>query len=52
MWQSRVEIEGYSATYFDHIALFEVPYIIELSLGGAHTCFVDARISNESTKCI
>ena len=26
MWQSRVEIEGYSVAYFDHIAAFEVPY--------------------------
>ena len=26
MWQSRVEIESYSVTYFDRIAVFEVPY--------------------------
>ena len=26
MWQSRVEIEGYSVTYFDRIAAFEAPY--------------------------
>ena len=26
MWQSRVEIEGYSITYFDRIAAFEAPY--------------------------
>ena len=26
MWQSRVEIEGYSVMYFDRIAAFEVPY--------------------------
>ena len=26
MWQSRVEIEGYSVAYFDCIAAFEAPY--------------------------
>ena len=26
MWQSRVEIEGYSVAYFDRIAAFEAPY--------------------------
>ena len=26
VWQSRVEIEGYSIVYFDHIAAFEAPY--------------------------
>ena len=26
LWQSRVEIEGYSVAYFDRIAVFEVPY--------------------------
>ena len=26
MWQSRVEIEGYSVEYFERIAVFEVPY--------------------------
>ena len=26
MWQSRVEIEGYSVAYFDRIPVFEVPY--------------------------
>ena len=26
MWQSRVEIEGYSVTYFDCIAAFKVLY--------------------------
>ena len=26
MWQSRVEIEGYSVVYFNRIAAFEVPY--------------------------
>ena len=26
MWQSRVEIEGYSVTYFDRIPVFEAPY--------------------------
>ena len=26
MWQSSVEIEGYSIVYFDHIAAFEVTH--------------------------
>ena len=26
LWQSRVEIEGYSVAYFDHIAAFEALY--------------------------
>ena len=26
MWQSRVEIKGYSIAYFDLIAVFEAPY--------------------------
>ena len=26
MWQSRVELEGYSVAYFDRIAAFEAPY--------------------------
>ena len=26
MWQSHVEIEGYSVAYFDCIAAFEAPY--------------------------
>ena len=28
MWQSRVEIEGYSVVYFDCIAAFEVPFCV------------------------
>ena len=31
MWQSLVEIKGYSVVYFNHIAVFEVR-IAELSL--------------------
>ena len=52
MWQSRVEIEGYSVAYFDRIAVFEVLYRWTSIKGGAHTSFVDAWISNEFTKCI
>ena len=26
MWQSRVEIEGYSVAYFDRIVAYEAPY--------------------------
>ena len=42
MWQSRVEIKGYSVVYFDRIAVFEAPYRWTSVNGGAHTCFVDA----------
>ena len=52
MWQSRVEVEGYSVAYFDRIAAFKAPYRWTCVKGGAHTRFVDAWISNESTKCI
>ena len=26
MWQSHVEIKGYSVAYFDRITVFEAPY--------------------------
>ena len=42
MWQSRVEIEGYSVVYFDCNAAFEVPNRCTSVKGGAHTRFVDA----------
>ena len=49
MWQSRVKIEGFSVAYFDHIAAFKALYRWTSVKGGAHTCFLDAWISNEST---
>ena len=52
MWQSRVEIEGYSITYFNRIAAFKAPYRWTSVKGGAHTCSVDVWISNECMKCI
>ena len=52
MWQSRVEIKGYSVMYFDHIAVFEALYRWTSVKGGARMCFMDALISNESTKHI
>ena len=33
-----------------HIVAFEVPYHWTSIKGGAHTCFIDVRISNKSTK--
>ena len=39
-------------TYFEHIAVLEVPYRWTSVKGGAHTFNIDAWISNESTKCI
>ena len=50
MWQSHVEIEGYSVVYFDRIAVFEAPHRWTSIKGRAHTYYVDAWISNESTK--
>ena len=49
MWQSRVEIEGYSITYFDCIAAFEAPYRWTSVKGGAHTHFVDSSDIHAST---
>ena len=41
MWQSNVEIEGYSIAHFDHIAAFEVLYHGTSVKGRAQKCFVD-----------
>ena len=45
MWQSCVEIEGYSIAYFDHIAAFEAPYRWTSVKDGAHMHFVEAHMS-------
>ena len=50
MWQSRVEIEGYSVAYFDSIVAFEVPYRWTSVKGGAHMRFVDSWGIHTSTK--
>ena len=50
MWQSRVEIKGYSVVYFDHIAAFEVPYRRTSVKGGTHMRFVDSLDIHASTK--
>ena len=42
MWQSCVEIEGYSVMYFDRIAAFEAPYRRTSARGVAHMRFVDS----------
>ena len=52
MWQSHVEIEGYSIAYFDRIAAFEALYHWTSVKGGAHMRFLDLWISNNSTKRI
>ena len=52
MWESRVEIEGYSITYFDRIVAFEVPYHWTSVKGGAHIRFVDSLDIHASTKYI
>ena len=38
MWQSRVDIEGYSIAYFDCIAVFEATPIAELLLRAGLIC--------------
>ena len=50
MWQSRVEIEGYSVAYFNRIAAFEAPYCWTSVKGGAHMHFVDLLDVHASTK--
>ena len=50
MWQSRVEIEGYSVAYFDRVAAFEASYRWTSVKGGAHTRFVDLLDIHASTK--
>ena len=50
IWQSRVEIEGYSVAYFDHFTTFEVPYHWTSIKGGAHMSFVDSLDIHASTK--
>ena len=52
MWHSRVETKGYSVTYFDRIAAFKAPYWWTSAKGRAHTCLIDAWISNKSTEHI
>ena len=42
MWQSRVEIEDYSVTYFDRIVAFEAPYRWTSAKGGVHMCSIDS----------
>ena len=52
MWQSRVEIEDYSAVYLDRIAVFEVPYRWTSIKGRAHMHFVTLLDIHPSTKHI
>ena len=42
VWQSRVEIEGYSVAYFDRIDAFGAPYRRTSVKGRAHMRFEDA----------
>ena len=50
MWQSHVKLEDYSIADFDNIPAFEAPYRWTSVKGGAHTCSVDSRISNNFLK--
>ena len=50
LWQSRVEIEHYSVTYFDHIAAFKAPYHWTSVKGGAHMRFIGLSDIHASTK--
>ena len=45
-----VEIEDYSTPYFDHIALFEVPYRWTSVMDRANTCFINFLNIRTSTK--
>ena len=50
MWQSRVEIKGYSVAYFNHITAFEAPYRWTSVIGGAHIHFIALLDIHASTK--
>ena len=50
LWQSRVEIKGYSVAYFDRIAAFKATYRWTSIKGGAHTHFIDLLAIHASTK--
>ena len=50
MWQSHVEIEGYSIVYFNRIAAFEALYRWTSFKGGADMRFVDLLDVHASTK--
>ena len=52
MWQSRVEIEGYSFTYFDRIAAFEALYRWTPVKGGAHIHYIGLLDIHASMKRI
>ena len=52
MWQYRVEIEGYFVAYFEHIDELEAPYRWTSVKDRAHTCNINAWISDESTKWV
>ena len=45
MWQSRVEIEHYSAAYFDRVTAFKALQRSTSVKGGAHTHYVDLHVS-------
>ena len=49
VWQSHVEIEGYSITYFNRIAAFEVSYHRTSVKGRAYTHFVDSSDIHATT---
>ena len=50
MWQSHVEIEGYSIVYFGCITALEALYRWTSVKGGAHMHFVDSLDIHPSTK--
>ena len=50
MWQSHVEIKGYSVTYFNYIAAFKVPYHWTSVKGRTHMRFIDLFDIHASTK--
>ena len=50
MWQSRVEIGGYSIAYFDCITAFEAPYRWTSVTNEAHTCDIVSLDTHTSSK--
>ena len=50
MWQFQIEIEYYSVVYFERITEFDALEHWTFAKGGAHMRYVNAWISDASTK--
>ena len=47
MWQSHVEIKGYSVVHFDYITVFEEPYHIYIISEQGMTSFTHSHIPSQ-----